>query len=134
MTRIEGPKAILAEKWPHVLETLDEGRAYVLMVKRWYKPRTTGDNSQNHHIFGHATQIGAFMGMTKMEVIAEAQERALVKGYPTKINAFGRVVPVPEKELDTRGASILIEELHDMAAFLPLRLKEGYPEDVADYV
>jgi len=112
--------------------TMKKGRPYTLDIRLWYKPRTTGKNTQNPHIHGHATQIGAEIGETKRAVIREAQERAVTKRYPTRLNKFGRVIPMPEEELDTRGANILIKELHDMAAFLGIRLIEGDAEKLAD--
>lgn len=50
MTRLEGPKETLARKWPHVLKTLDEGRVYIVEIKRWYKPRSLNQNSLFHAI------------------------------------------------------------------------------------
>ena len=124
MIKIRGPKVRLSHDWPEILRQLDDKRIYTLTVKRWYQKRTTGKYSQNHHIYGHAVQIGTCVGNTKFEIIMIAMERAITKDYPTKILYTGKIVPMPESEIDSRTAGILIDELHMMAAELDIKLIE----------
>ncbi len=117
------------------LDSMREGCPYLVTVRRFYQPRSTGWKSQNHHIHGHATQIGAFVGDTKSEIIRIAQNDALTKGYPTTLNHLGEIIPAGEQNLDSRGAAILIDQLHEMAGFIPdLRLIESSAEKTEDHV
>lgn len=111
-----------------------EGRPYSVSIRELRDPRSTGWRSQNHHIHGHATQIGAFCGDDKAEIIRIAKEKALTRGYPTTTNYLGEVIPESEKELDTKGASILIDVLHEIAAFLGVMLIESSADKVEDHV
>ena len=114
--------------------TLREGRPYTVSIRELRAPRSTGWRSQNHHIHGHATQIGAFVGDTKAEIIRIAQEQAITKGYPTTTNYLGEMIPKSERELDTREAAILIDQLHEIAAFLGVHLIESSEDKVEDHV
>ena len=124
MIRIEGPKARLIHDWPWIVDQLNDKCTYVLTIKRWYQKRTTGEYSQNHHIHGHAVQIGAQTGDAHYDIIRIAMHRCIVKEYPTKTLYTGQIVPVPESEIDSKAAGILIEELHDIAAELDIKLRE----------
>ena len=88
------------------------------------KPRTKGAKSQNHAIHGYATQIGEFTGDYKEDIIAEAKRRAVTRGYPTHEDSFGNYVPDSERDISTVEAGYLIEELHMIASYLDVRLKE----------
>ena len=88
------------------------------------KPRTTGHRSQNSHIHGHAQQIGEYLGEYKEDVVAEAKRRAVTLGYPVRLNSFGHNVPESETNISTREAALLIEELHKIASFANIKLKE----------
>jgi hypothetical protein len=88
------------------------------------RPRTTGYRSCNTHIHGHAQQIGEFTGDYKEDVIAEAKRRAVTRGYPTRQNSFGYIVPISEKDASTVEANMIIEELHMIASDIDLALKE----------
>jgi hypothetical protein len=92
------------------------------------KPRTTGWRSQNKHIHGHAQQIAEYTGDYKEDVIAEAKRRAVTRGYPTRENSFGHIVPISESDISTVEAGHLIEELHMIASDLNVRLKEHTDE------
>jgi len=88
------------------------------------RPRTTGYRSCNSHIHGHAQQIGEFTGDYKEDVIVEAKRRAVTRGYPTRQNSFGYIVPISEKDASTVEANMIIEELHMIASDIDLELKE----------
>ena len=88
------------------------------------KPRTTGERSQNTHIHGHATELADEAGDTKDYYLLRAKERAISKGYPYHVDAFGKCCPESETGLDTVQAAALIDQLHEDAAFLGVTLKE----------
>jgi len=104
--------------------SMKDGRPYTVTMKLWYKPKTTGKDSQLNHIWGHATQIAEYMGCAPREVIDQAREDALSKGYSTKKNFRGRVVPVRISESNIMDASYVITQLHEYADFIPLKLIE----------
>ena len=110
-------------------EGMIAGRPYSCTIRRWYKPRTTGPNSQLNHIWGHATQIGECSGCSPRDVIDQAREDALAKGYSTKMNFAGRIIPVRISEANTKDAACVIEQMHEYAAFLNIMLVEN-EEDV----
>ena len=95
-----------------------------LVISTPYKHRSTGEKSQNHHINGHVTQISNFTGEDFDIIKMEAKRRAIKRGYPTYIDIFGNTIPVSESEIDSTQAGYLIEELHMIADFLSLILKE----------
>ena len=99
-------------------------KQWKLILGKYYRRWTTGDKSQNHHIFGHGTELATFTGQSVKSFLYESAERAFSKGYPPKDNAFGKIVPIELEELDTMGAAILIEQLHEDAAFLSCILTE----------
>jgi hypothetical protein len=90
-----------------------------------FKHRSTGENSQNHHINGHCQQIANETGEEFDVIKAEAKRRAIKWGYPIRTNVFGEAVPLSETELDPEQAGFLIESLHEIAGFLEVRLKEN---------
>ena len=106
-------------------DSMVAGRPYSLTIKRWYKPKTTGPNSQLNHIWGHATQIGECSGCSPREVIDQAREDAMSKGYSTKMNFAGRIKPVRISEANTQDAGYVIDQLHEYASFLNVRLIEN---------
>lgn len=89
------------------------------------KKRTTGENSQSHHINGHVQLIAQSIGEDFDVVKEEAKRKAISKGYPYRTDAFGHVQPLSETALDTEQAGHLIEALHEIAAFLNIKLKES---------
>ena len=88
------------------------------------KPRTTGYRSQNSHIHGHAQQIAEHAGDYKDDIIIHAKMRAVSHGYPTRKTMFGDIVPISEKEASTVEAGYIIDELHIIASFANVKLKE----------
>lgn len=89
------------------------------------KPRTTGKDSQNSHIWGHASQIAQETGNDLTDVMDCAKERAIKRGYPYHVNNLnGKIKPYGVEELDTVQAGYLIEELHQIAGEMEIYLKE----------
>lgn len=91
-----------------------------------HKPRTTGERSQNNHINGHCQQICNETGEDFDVIKMYAKKKAVKYGYPIKTDIFGAAMPVSETEINTTEAGYLIDALHEMAAFLEVRLKENY--------
>lgn len=89
-----------------------------------FKHRSTGKDSQNHHINGHVQQIANYTGEDYDVIKTYAKRIAIKYGYRTRIDIFGEVQPVSETDIDTIEAGYLIEALHEIAAFIPITLKE----------
>ena len=92
------------------------------------KPRTTGEQSQNNHAWGHAMQISAGLnqGDDPRDVLYDAC--IATPGYPTRMNKFGRVVAKSWSEATTVEAAAVIETLHRLAAEFGIVLVEGKEE------
>lgn len=129
-----GPKGSVTLKFPTgwldalsvLRQELDRKRlsqAYVKLGKP-RKPRTTGEYSQSHHLNGHVQQIAAETGDEFDDVKMEIKRRAIKRGYPFRTDSFGNVVPQSEADCSTVECAMLIEEAHDVAAFLNIKLKE----------
>lgn len=93
-------------------------------IKPPYKPRTTGPNSQNHHLNGHIVQICNAMS-SNYEVIKYCVKMIAVENleYPFETIA-GHIVPKPESECDTEECAKLIEASHMLAGQLGIILRE----------
>ena len=105
--------------------TVRKSRQLYVKIGAPRKPRTTGYRSQNHAIHGYAQQIAEYTGDYIDDVLDEAKRRAVSRGYPTRTNSFGAIVPVSETETSTVEAATLIEELLHIASDLDIRLREG---------
>lgn len=94
-------------------------------IDRPSKPKTTGEESQNNHAWGHATQIaqGLNQGDDPRDVLYDAC--IATPGYPTRMNKFGRVVAKSWSEATTVEAAAVIETLHRLAAEFGIVLIEG---------
>ena len=114
------------EAWLVLAERLKKKRVQQIYVKIGYprKPRTTGEGSQSHHLNGHVQQICMETGDEFDDVKMEIKRRAIKRGYPSHTDSFGNVVPQSEANASTVECAMLIEEAHDVAAFLNIRLKE----------
>ena len=103
----------------------DKHNDYVLVTMQPPKrPRTTGKESQNHHLNGHIMQICNETG-NSYDVIKYCVKMIAVEqmGYPYKTIA-GHIVPQPESESSTDECALLIEAAHILAAQLSIILQE----------
>ena len=103
----------------------DKHNDYVLVTLQPPKrPRTTGKDSQNHHLNGHIMQICNATGQD-YETIKYCVKMIAVEqmGYPYKTIA-GHIVPQPESESSTDECALLIEAAHVLAAQLSIILQE----------
>jgi hypothetical protein len=88
------------------------------------KPRTTGKDSQNHHLNGHIMQICNETG-NDYESVKTAVKLLAVEsmGYPYRTIA-GQIVPQRESDSSTDECAKLIEAAHVLAADLGIILQE----------
>lgn len=86
------------------------------------KPRSTGENSQNHHLWGHAEQIGEHLGYDRREMLYLIAE--MTPGWPMA-EFRGHLIPRSEALIDSDTAAKAIETAHRIAAENGIRLMEG---------
>ena len=88
------------------------------------RPRSTGKDSQNHHLNGHIMQICNETG-NDYETVKTAIKMLAVEnmGYPYKTIA-GQIVPQRESDSSTDECAKLIEAAHILAAELEIILQE----------
>ena len=91
-----------------------------------YRKRTTGNESQNSHIWAHIQQISEETGNEVSDVEDYVKLRAVKRGYPYHINKLtGEIKPESMTKINTVEASYLIDELHMIAAEMEIELHEG---------
>ena len=91
-----------------------------------YIPRSTGQNSQNNLIWKLITVIANETGNELEDVEIAVKERALKRGYPYRQNKLtGKPIPASMATINTVEASMLIEELYQLAAEYEINLDEG---------
>lgn len=103
----------------------DKNNDYVLLTMQPPKrPRTTGKDSQNHHLNGHIMQICNETG-NDYDTIKYCVKMLAVEqmGYPYKTVA-GHILPQPESQSSTDECAKLIEAAHVLAAQLSIILQE----------
>lgn len=110
----------------HELEKCrDKNNDYVLLTLQPPKrPRTTGKDSQNHHLNGHLMQICQETGNT-YDAIKYCVKMLAVEemGYPYEM-IYGHIWPKPESESSTDECALLIEAAHVWAAHHGIILQE----------
>ena len=103
----------------------DKYNDYVLVTLQPPKrPRTTGQDSQNHHLNGHIMQICAETG-NDYDAVKDAVKMLAVStmGYPYK-TIGGQIVPQRERDASVDECALLIEAAHVLAAELSIILQE----------
>ena len=103
----------------------DKNNDYVLVTLQPPKrPRTTGKDSQNHHLNGHIMQICAETG-NDYDAVKDAVKMLAVStmGYPYK-TIGGQIVPQRERDASVDECALLIEAAHVLAADLGIILQE----------
>ena len=93
-----------------------------------YKPRTTGKDSQNHHLNGHIMQICNATG-NDYETIKYCIKMIAVEqmGYGYT-EVAGHIVPKRERVCDSEECGNLIEASHMLAAQIGITLREAEDE------
>ena len=103
----------------------NKNNGYVLVTLQPPKrPRTTGADSQNHHLSGHIMAICNETG-NDYDSVKDAVKMIAVEnmGYPYK-TIGGRIVPQRERECSVEDCAKLIEAAHILAADLGIILQE----------
>ena len=103
----------------------DKNNGYVLVTLQPPKrPRTTGENSQNHLLNGIIVQICEETG-NDYDSVKNAVKMLAVEsmGYPYKIIG-GQIVPQRERDASVDECALLIEAAHVLAADLGIILQE----------
>lgn len=103
----------------------DKHNDYVLVTMQPPKrPRTTGKDSQNHHLNGHILQICSEIG-NDYDTVKYCVKMIAVEqmGYPYKTVA-GHILPQRERDCSTEECAKLIEAAHILAAELSIILQE----------
>ena len=100
------------------------GGFVLLTIEPPKKPRTTGPQSQNHHLNGHIMQICNETG-NSYEVVKYCVKMIAVEqlGYPSQTIA-GHIIPQPEADASTDECALLIEAAHILAADIGIILQE----------
>lgn len=108
----------------HVLNLCNEkcGGYCSVQINRPYKPRTTGEGSQNNLTWKLITIVANEMGEEVETVENLAKKKAISKGYPYK-EVMGEVVPASMRTINTLENSYLIDTLYEMVAFLGIELE-----------
>ena len=120
----EKPEKQFQEKINHILQLCDKKGGYVsVSIEPPYRPRTTGDKSQNNLFWLLATRISQETGMDIREVERSLKEKAINKGYPYHIN---KITGKPEGDsmtkINTVQMSYLIDTTYEVIAFLGIVL------------
>ena len=103
----------------------DKNNGYVLVTLQPPKrPRTTGADSQNHHLSGHIMAICNETG-NDYDSVKDAVKMIAVENlaYPYK-TIGGKIVPQRERECSVEDCAKLIEAAHILAADLGIILQE----------
>lgn len=103
----------------------DRHNDYVLVtIQPPKRARTTGANSQNHHLNGHIMQICSETGQDYEEIKYIVKMKAVeLMGYPYKL-LEGHIFPKPEHKSTTDECAKLIEAAHVLAAEFGIILQE----------
>ena len=107
-------------------------------IKKPYKPRTTGKNSQNN-LFWKLVEIIADETGEELHVIEnELKQKAITKGYPSHISKIsGKPIPESTTKVNTVEMSYLIDTAYEVIAFLGIILepdtKQAYKDQSQNY-
>ena len=102
--------------------------AWKMAFGKYYKGRTTGKYSQNHHYWGHLQQIASASGNDIDQLDDLIRYRAISMGYPFDI-IDGWKLPKSERLVTTKEYAILIEMTHWFASDEGIVLYEGEEEN-----
>jgi len=105
------------------------------------RPRSTGPQSQNNHVWGHCQNIAdqlvdpetgePYYNATEIE---QAMLRMSVEeGYPTKMSPDGYEVPKSFRDATIEEAKIVIDVIHRYADIHQLWLMERDPDTGEEY-
>jgi len=102
------------------------GKTVQVQLAKWYRPRTTGEESQSAHLHGHFRDLAKFTGHTLGEIKEYAKSDCA--DWPhreVQIGKHVRMVPQSEADANTVEESALIEWCHVKAAEIGCTLRES---------
>jgi hypothetical protein len=89
------------------------------------RTRTTGENSQNHHLNGHIQYICQETGNDFDDVKKYVKQKAISMGYPmlerdgkVVLDMWGSPMGISEADSSVEECAILIEAVHQLASEL----------------
>lgn len=95
-----------------------------ITIDRPYKPRTTGEKSQNNLFWKIATIISNETGEDVKEIERQLKMKAISKGYPYHVSKVtGEPVPESMTTINTVEMSYLIDTAYEVCAFLGIVLE-----------
>ena len=105
---------------------------YSLRLDVPFRPRTTGEHSQNTHFNGHVRQISAETGQPFEDVKKRVKQMALEFDYPALreddgsyiLDLWGMPQGISESDASVEDAKLLIDAVHMLADFLEIKLIE----------
>lgn len=120
----EKPEKQFQEKINSIFEKCEKKGGYVcLTIEQPYKPRTTGDKSQNNLIWKLITIIANETGNSIEDVESGLKEKAINKGYPYHINKVtGKPTGNSMRTINTVECSYLIDTAYEVIADLGIVL------------
>jgi len=97
------------------------------------RPRSTGKGSQSHHLNGHVQQIATLTGQPFDDIKKYIKEHAIDRGFPILedengtmiLDMWGNKQGISEADCTIEECKYLIEESHQLAAELDIKLEEG---------
>ncbi len=95
-----------------------------LIIKKPFKPRTTGLRSQNHRINGFIQQIAMHTGIDFDVLKYYFKKKAIKRGYPFETDPEGEAIPLSEAKIDTTQAGYLNDEIEQFADENDITLRE----------
>lgn len=95
-----------------------------LTLDKPYKPRTTGEGSQNNLFWKLVQIICNEIGEDPKEIEREIKLKAIAKGYPYHVSKItGEPIPESMTKINTVEMSYLIDTAYEIIAFLGIRLE-----------
>ena len=116
----EGVRTLLQQE---IIKCIDKYHGYCrITIQPPYKKRSTGKNSQNHHLNGHITQIANETG-NDFETVKMIVKIIAMDNFDYPFTTYkGERLPMSETKCDTVQCAKLIEAVHyladDMGIFL----------------
>lgn len=112
-----------------IIEVLDscnkKANGYVSVdINRPYKPRTTGEGSQNNLFYKLVTIIANEIGDDIENVKRDIKIKAVSKGYPMTVSKItGEINPYSTTRINTVEMSYLIDTCYEVISFLGIILE-----------
>ena len=106
------------EYYWHMVELHEEKGIHFekVRISRPFRPRSTGEHSQNHRINGFIQQICMATGYDFEVMKYYLKKKAIRRGYPFTTDPDGEAIPLSESKISVEQASLLIEEIEQFAA------------------